>query len=156
MAAMTNFLENKLVDWLFRGQAIGIGGASAAAGTGPVTLYVGLFSITPSDGSNGTEISGGSYARATLTSSLATWSGTQAAATTAVSSGSSGTISNNNTITFAEPTANWGTVTGFGIFDAPSGGNLLFWGALSTSKTVNLGDAAPLFAAGALSIQIDD
>ena len=31
MAAMTDFLENKLIDFLFRGQALGITGATAAA-----------------------------------------------------------------------------------------------------------------------------
>ena len=40
MAAFTDFAENKLIDWLFRGQALGIGDASAAAGSGPTKLYI--------------------------------------------------------------------------------------------------------------------
>ena len=63
--------------------------------------------------------------------------------------------SNNNVITFAAPTANWGTIAGFGIFDAASGGNMLYFGSLTTSKTVNNGDAAPAFAAGALTVTED-
>lgn len=156
MAAMTNFMENKLIDWLFRGQAIGIGGASAAAGSGPTTLYVGLFTTTPNDGSNGIEVSGGSYARVGVVSSLTNWAGTQASTSTSASAGTNGTTSNNGNITFPEPTANWGTITGFGIFDASTGGNLLIYGSLSTSKSVNNGDAAPVFAASALSVQIDN
>jgi hypothetical protein len=156
MAAMSDFLENKLIDWLFRGQAIGITGASAAAGTGPTDLYVGLFTANPTDTGGGTEVTGGSYARVTIASSLANWAGTQAAASTVASSGTSGTTSNNGAITFPAPTANWGVITGFGIFDATTGGNLLIWGSLSTSKTVNNGDAAPAFNAAALSIQIDN
>lgn len=156
MSAMSDFLENKLIDWYFRAQALGVTGASAAAGSGPTTLYIGLFTATPSDTGGGTEVSGGSYARVAVTSSLANWAGTQGAGTTVVSSGTSGTTSNNNAITFPAPTANWGTVTSFGIFDASSGGNPQFWGALTTSKTVNNGDAAPSFAAGALSIQLDN
>lgn len=156
MAAMSDFLENKLIDWLFRGQAIGITGASAAAGTGPTNLYVALLTAAPSDTGGGTEVSGGSYARVAVSSALANWAGTQAAASTVASSGTSGTTSNNGTITFPAPTANWGSITHFGIYDASTGGNLLIHGALTTAKTVNNGDAAPSFAAAALSFQIDN
>lgn len=156
MAAMSDVLENKLIDWLLRAQAIGITGASAAAGTGPVTTWVALFTANPTDAGGGTEVTGGSYARVAVTSSLANWAGTQAAASTTASTGTSGTTSNNAAITFPAPTANWGVVTGCGIYDAVTAGNLLLWGALTTSKTVNNGDAAPSFAAGALTFQIDN
>lgn len=156
MAAFSDFAENKLVDWLFRAQAIGITGATAGAGTGPANLYVALFTTNPTDTGGGVEVSGGSYARVTVVSSLANWAGTQAAGSTIASSGTTGTTSNNSAITFPSPTANWGTVTGFGIFDAATTGNLLIWGALTTQKTVNNGDAAPSFAAAALSFQIDN
>ena len=156
MAAMTDFLENKIIDWLFRAQAIGITGASAAAGSGPTTLYVGLFTANPTDSTAGTEVTGGSYARVAVTSSLVNWAGTQSAASTTASSGTGGTTSNNAAITFPAPSANWGTVTGFGIFDATSAGNLLIYAALTTSKTVNNGDPAPSFAISALTVQIDN
>ena len=39
---------------------------------------------------------------------------------------------------------------------ASSAGNLLFWSALTTPKTVNNGDPAPTFAAAALTFQIDN
>lgn len=156
MAAMSDILENKLIDWLLRGQAIGLTGASAAAGTGPTSTYIALFTTNPSDPGGGVEVTGGSYARVAVTSSLANWAGTQAAASTTASSGTSGTTSNNAAVTFPAPTANWGVITGVGIFDASTGGNLLLWGALTVSKTVNSGDAAPSFAAAALSFQIDN
>lgn len=156
MAAMSDFLENKLIDWLMRGQAIGITGASAAAGTGPTNLYFGLLTAAPSDAGGGTEVTGGSYARVTVASTLANWAGTHGAGTTVASTGTTGTTSNNNAITFPAPTANWGLVTHFGVYDASSGGNLLLWGALTVSKTINNGDAAPSFAAAAFSFQIDN
>ena len=53
MAAMSDVLENKLIDWFFRGQAIGITGASAASGTGPTSLYVALLTAAPSDTGGG-------------------------------------------------------------------------------------------------------
>lgn len=157
MSAMSDRMENCLVDWFFRGQNAnnatnGITGAGAAAG--PSTLYVALYTAAPSDSGGGTEVSGGSYARVSVSSSLANWAGTQSAGSTTASSGTGGQTSNNNAITFPTPSANWGTVTHFGIFDASSSGNLLIWGALTASKTVNNGDPAPSFVAGALQITL--
>ena len=156
MAAFTDFAENKLIDFIFRAQALGITGATAAAGTGPATLYVGLFTAAPTDTGGGTEVTGGSYARVAVTSSLANWAGTQAAASTTASTGTSGTTSNNAAITFPAPTANWGVITSYAVFDATTGGNPLFYGTLTTSKTVNNGDTAPSFVAAALTFQIDN
>lgn len=146
MTALTNFAENKVIDALLRAQAIGT----------PATWYVALFTAAPSDTGGGTEVTGGSYARVAVTAGLTQWAGTQSAGSTTASSGTGGTSSNNAAVTFPAPTASWGTVTHFGIFDASTAGNLWVWGALNTSKTINNGDAAPSFAAGALTFQIDN
>ena len=146
MTALTNFAENKIIDALLRAQAIGT----------PATWYVALFTAAPSDTGGGTEVTGGSYARVAVTAGLTQWAGTQSAGSTTASSGTGGTSSNNAAVTFPAPTASWGTVTHFGIFDASTAGNLWVWGALNTSKTINTGDAAPSFAAGALTLQIDN
>ena len=156
MAALSDFAENKLIDWLLRAQAIGITGASAAAGTGPTAVFVGLLTAAPSDTGGGTEVTGGSYARVSVTSALANWAGTQSAGSTTASTGTGGTTSNNAAVTFPSPTGNWGVVTHFGVYDAVTTGNLLFWAALTVSKTINNGDAAPSFAAAALTFQIDN
>lgn len=141
MSAMSNYLENKLVDHLFRAQTL----------TAPATLYIGLFTAAPSDAGGGTEVSGGSYSRAAVTSSLANWAGTQSAGSTVASSGTGGQTSNNGAITFATPSATWGAVTHFGIFDAASAGNLLFHGSLAVAKTINQGDTVS-FPAGSLTV----
>lgn len=146
MAVFSDYLENKLIDQLFRGQAFSF----------PSTLYVGLLTAAPNDTGGGTEVSGGSYARVSVACSLANWAGTQLVGSTAASSGTSGTTSNNGAITFPAPTANWGVATHWAIYDAASTGNLLFYGALDAAKTINNGDAAPQFPAAALSIQIDN
>lgn len=141
MSAMSDYLENKLVDQLFRGQ------------TAPTTttLYVALYTAAPSDTGGGTEVSGNNYSRVAVTSSLANWAGTQSAGSTTASTGTGGQTSNNGAITFPTPSATWGTVTHFAIYDATSGGNELFWGALTISKTINSGDTVS-FPAASLSI----
>lgn len=121
-----------------------------------LTGYVALYTATPSDTGGGTEVTGGSYARVAVNMTLANWAGTQAAASTTASSGTSGTTSNNGTITFPAPTGNWGTITSMALYDQLTGGNEIIYGALTTSKSVNSGDAAPSFAAAALSFQVDN
>jgi hypothetical protein len=98
------------------------------------------------------EPSGGGYARMAVTSSLANWAGTQSAGSTTASTGTTGQTSNNGTITFPTPTANWQFLWGFGIYDASTSGNLLYFAGLAIAKTVNNGDAAPSFAAAALTL----
>lgn len=144
MSALSDYLENKLVDHLLRGQAY----------TAPATVYVALLTAAPSDGGGGTEVSAGGYARVAVASSLANWAGTQGAGTTVASSGAGGQTSNNAAVTFGAPSANWGSVTHAALYDASTGGNLLAWGALGASKTINNGDPAPSFAAGALTFTL--
>lgn len=141
MAALSNYLENNLVDFLMRAQSFTPGTAR----------WVALYTSAPSDSGGGTEVSGGSYARAQLDASASNWANTQDSGTGA-SSGTGGVTKNSSTITFPAPTANWGVVTHFGILDASSGGNLLFHGALTASKTINNADPAPTFPAGTLTI----
>jgi hypothetical protein len=145
MAAMSDYLENKLIDQIFRAQAY----------TFPGTLYVALLTAAPTDAGGGTEVSGNAYARVAVTNSLANWAGTQGAGTTVASSGTTATTSNNGVITFPTPTGTWGTVAAFGIYDASTAGNLLFYGTLTTSKTINTGDTVT-FPAASLSIQLDN
>ena len=145
MAAMSNYLENKLVDHLFRGVAL--------AYTAPPTLYVALYTAvtgTP-DAGGGTEITGNAYQRAIVNSAPSAWKNTQADGTANASTGTTGVTSNNNIISFPSPTGSWGTVTHFGILDAASGGQLLFHGALTVPQIVNTSNTVS-FAVGALQI----
>lgn len=153
MSALSDTFENRLIDFLLRGQALGLTNSTAAAGSGPTNTFIGLFTTAPTDTGGGVEVTGGSYARATVASSLANWAGTQGAGTTTASTGTGGQTSNNTTITFATPTAGWGTVTAVGVFDAVTGGNLLFYATLGTSKTINTGDTVS-FAAGQLTFTL--
>ncbi|HKV74598.1 MAG TPA: hypothetical protein VJN95_08765 [Gemmatimonadales bacterium] len=146
MSAMSDALENSLIDFLFRAQSF----------TPPATYYAALYTAAPGETGGGTEVTGGSYARVGITGSLSAWAGTQSAGSTSASNGTSGTTSNNGAITFAAPTANWGVVQAVGLLTALTVGTLHWYGSLTVSKTINNGDAAPSFAAAALSIQIDN
>lgn len=141
MSAMSDYLENKLVDHLFRAQTF----------AAPTTLHVGLLTAAPSDAGGGTEVSGNSYARVAVTTALTAFAGTQSAGSTTASSGTGGQTSNNAVITFPTPTGTWGAVSHFGIYDAASAGNLLFWGALTITKTINQGDTVT-FPAASLTV----
>jgi len=106
------------------------------------TAYVALSTADPKDDASGmAEPSGGSYAR--VTTSGSDWNAS-----------SGGAISNANAITFPEATGSWGTITHFAIYDAASGGNMLFHGSLSASKSVTSGDTIS-FAAGDLDVTLD-
>lgn len=111
--SFSDYLETKVLDHVFANTAY----------TAPSTLYVALFTAAPSDSGGGTEVSGGSYARQTI------------AFTT-----SGDTTSNNAAIEFPTATANYGTVTHVGVYDASSAGNLMAWAALTSSKTIETGD----------------
>lgn len=140
MSAMSDYLENKLVDHIFRGISF----------TMPTDLYVALYTSGPSDSGGGTECSGGSYARAQLNPSYSNWKGTNGEVANTPSAGTGGQTKNASVITFPTPSGNWGTVSHWGLFDAATSGNLLAHGSLTTSKTVNNGDPGPTFAVDAL------
>lgn len=130
---MSDYLEGQLIDHLFRTGTFGK----------PAGIYLALFTVAPSDSGGGTEVTGGSYARVAVTQVDTNWNAPTAG---------DGLTDNVNAITFPAPTANWGVIVAFGIFDAATAGNLLIHGSLGISKTVNNGDSAPRFSAGDLDI----
>lgn len=144
--ALTDYAENKIVDHVFR--------ATAFSESTPASYYVALYTTACSDSAAGTEVSGGSYARVAITRGTADWNGTHGT-TTGASSGTGGTISNAAAITFPAATADWGTVTHWGIVDASTAGNVVICSALTASRTITTG-STPAFAGGALTIQIDN
>lgn len=138
MAGKSQYLENADLNWL----------KGTTFLTAPTTVYVALFTTNPTDdaGTSAVEVSGGSYARASITTSTG-WSSISGAPSAPAQ------ISNSGTITFATPTGSWGTVIGFGIYDALTTGNLLYWGTL-TSQVISTG-VVTTFAASALIITED-
>lgn len=138
--ALTNTGENKLVDAVFRAQALGA----------PASFFVGLDTEACDDAGGGTEVSGGGYARVEVVSGLTAWKSTQG--DDLASTGTGGQTSNSAAITFPAPSgASWGQVVSFRLWDAATNGNAWFCQELTTPKTVNDGDAAPSFAIGAMT-----
>lgn len=128
---MTDYLANQLRRHMF-------GTASFAKLT---TVYVALFTASPTAAGGGTEVVGGAYGRVAVTVVDASWN---------FPATPSGEANNLSTITFPAPTANWGDIVSQGLYDAASGGNLLTYGLLATPRTVNSGDPAPSFGATTL------
>ena len=137
MTAMSDYLEQKLLDYIFNNSAF----------AQPAT-YIALFTAAPSDSGGGTEVTGGSYARKQVNingGAAPTWD-------LAVVDGVAYLVDNTADITFVQATADWGTIGWFGIFDALTVGNLLIHGALTASKVVNGGDTFK-FPTGNLDIK---
>lgn len=129
MSAASDYLENKLLDHVL----------TATSYTAPGTRYLGLYTASTGLESNSpsAEVSGGSYARQAVTFAAA----------------SSGTSATNATVTFPAATANWGTITHVAVLDASTSGNVLFWGAVTTSKTIETGDTFQV-SSGNLTISL--
>ncbi|MBQ5824909.1 MAG: hypothetical protein IIW48_08890 [Clostridia bacterium] len=64
-----------------------------------------------------------------------------------------GLIKNTAAINFNESLTNWGSISYYAVFDSKTGGNLLFFGDLDISKTVEVGTTITV-KAGELIIQL--
>lgn len=127
MSQLSNYAEGKLVEHLL----------GVASFTMPSTIYLALYTSDPTDANSGTELSGSGYARQTITF------GTH----------SNGTSLNTSAETFTASGGNFGTITHIGLLDASTSGNLLCFGALAVSKTVNDGESIS-FAVGSISVTL--
>lgn len=127
MAEMSNYLENALINATLRNTSY----------TTPTTVYLALYTSDPTDADSGTEVSGTSYARQSIT----------------FGSPSNGVTTNSAAIEFPQAGGSWGTVTHVGIRDASTSGNLLFHTALDASKAIATGDVFRI-ASGSLSVTL--
>jgi len=100
-------------------------------------VHFALFTSAPNDAGGGTEVSGGSYARVAVATAGSNFT---------VNSGDPSSAVNAVDITFPIATANWGTITHFGIFDASTAGNMRYWGALPVAREILNGDRVICYA----------
>jgi hypothetical protein len=129
MSALSDYAEKLVLDWLM----------TTGSATRPSAWFVALYTAAPGDSGGGTEVSGSGYSRKSASFNAASSPG--------------GTTSNSAVVSWTAAGGNYGSVTHVGIFDASTGGNLLWQGALSTSKTVNDGDTIQ-FSAGNLTLTL--
>lgn len=124
----SDYTENKAVDHIL----------GTTAWTLPAAVSLALFTTSPNfeTGAGGTEATGGSYARKAI----------------AFTASSGGTTSNTAAKVWTVGTdIAAGTYVGYGVYDAATGGNLLFGEAFSASKVLtNAGDTLT-FAIGAIT-----
>ena len=127
--SLSNLFETRVLTWLFTGDAV----------TRPSAFYIALFTSNPAEDASGTEVStsGTAYARQSATFTV---SGNEA--------------TNSAAIEFPTATASYGTVTHIGVFDASTGGNLIAYAAITTSKAIDTGDVLRL-PANDLDITMD-
>ena len=113
--SFSNTFETHVLNYVFTSTSV----------TRPTAWYLALFTSNPADDASGTEVSasGTAYARQSATFTV-----------------SGDTASNSAAIEFPTATASFGTVTHVGVFDASTGGNLIAYAALTTSKTISTGD----------------
>ena len=138
---MTNYLEEKLIDHLFR--------TTAYSHSSPASWFIGLHTGAYGEsGTGGTEVatSGTTYVRIAVA---------RGSGFTRASSSDVRTVENAATITFGVPSSNWGQVTHVGLYDAVTSGNLIIEAQLQFAKTINNGDPAPKFNAGELKFTFD-
>lgn len=96
-----------------------------ASFTMPTNVYLALFTGDPTAAGTGPEVSGGSYARKVLGSSFAAESG--------------GSVATNADVVFSSmPTC---SVTHWGLFDASTSGNLLYYGQFEVASALTSGDS---------------
>jgi len=130
MAAFSNYLENKILDWV-NGSAF------------PSQLsasWIQLFNGSPEEtGVGGT----GLYSRVSV-----------AAGGWATTTGTTATITNINPIVMNASAATSAYADNFGIFDSSASGNLLFYGALAVPKTVSVGDEIRINSSS-LTVRVD-
>ena len=129
----TYYQANRILDNAF--------GATSFTPAG--TMYFGLSTTSiAAAGTGATEPSGGAYARASAANNKTTW-GTAA----------SGALTNLISISFPESTASWGTITHVFISDALTAGNMMYYTALSPTRTVQ-STTTVLFAASAITVTL--
>lgn len=118
MSGFSTFLSQIIINITLRGDSYSI----------PAGHYLALFTSDPTDDNvTANEVAGGWYARQTT----GAW-------TAPVGTGNS--TSNTTQITFPAVTTTPVTVTHWGMYDASTSGNLLYSGALTSSKTLAVGD----------------
>lgn len=141
MSNASNFLENKVLDHVLR--------YGTAPYTAPSTVYIALFNNT--SGNAATNLEAG-----TLTDEVSTTGTAYARQSVTFGAASSGTIASNATVTFPTATGSgFGTVTHIALMDSDveGSGNVLFWGALATSKAVGVDDTFSI-ASGSLTVSL--
>jgi hypothetical protein len=125
MSAASNYLENKVLDHVL----------TATSYTAPGTRYLALFINT--SGNAATNLESG-----ILTDEVSSTSTGYTRKSVAFGSASAGTSANSAQVSFDAATATWGTITHVAIMDGSTvgAGNVLFYGAVSTTKLIESGD----------------
>lgn len=134
MAEFSDYLENALLDHAF--------GEGVRDMTSPLTLYVALCTVTPTDtmtGSTITEPAVGGYARQAVTFNAA----------------SAGSVVNSADVVFSAVGAAFPSAVGLAICDAATLGNLLAFDGNMTAVTVGDGETLTFTGGSGITVSLD-
>jgi hypothetical protein len=135
MPAMTLTQRHALLDFV-------LGDGSYAP---PSSLFFGLFTAMPNNnGTGGAEVAGNGYARVGVTNTPSSWVAE-----------SDGTKSNANAIAFPTATGSWNILRGVGIWNAASGGTLIFFAPLDTQDISPIANDTFTLPAQSCRIELD-
>jgi hypothetical protein len=137
MSAASNYLENKLLDHVLTATSFSQPARHLALFTG--TAGTVLANLEAGTLTNEVSTSGTAYARQAIT----------------FNSASGGSTSNSATVTFPAATASFGTITCVAVMDSDveGSGNVLFYGEVTTAKTIDTGDTFQV-SSGNLTISL--
>lgn len=138
MSAASNYLETKLLNHTLRNTAF----------TQPSGLYLALFKSTVDAATTLANLEAGILTDEVSTSG--TFYGRKAVT---FGTTSTNTASTDQPVTFDAATASWGTISHIAVMDAATSGQVLFYGAVTTSKTIDTGDTFQV-SAGNLTISL--
>jgi len=137
MAAFSDYFEQKIVQWI----------SGTQLPTPTAATFLQLYSQDPTEtGSPTGALFSTRYSVASGSTSWATASG-------GAGSASGATLSNASAFTITASATATASATHFALFDASATGNLLFYGQLSTPKTIGLGDEVK-FNIGSLILEV--
>lgn len=134
MSAFSDYLEEGILQHTLRGNSLPT----------PSTIYIALFSSDPTDAASGNEVTDSGYVRQD-----AAKGGTIDSGWTAPATSSDGKMTSNAKLVQFPPIAD-GTVTvsHYAIFDAQTGGNMLYHAPFTVAKTLEINDVLSIDVGG--------
>lgn len=128
MSSFSNYTENAVLNMLFNQVPFT-----------PTPLYMGLFKAE-------TGLEDNALATAEEVVDASSYARVDVEAFGGYTTATTGSVANVNDLDFPVALADWGTITHTALLDAPTGGNVIAWGALANPRTIYAADSVKVRA----------